>query len=119
MKLRTKKQTAGLVILLGLFFTGLSCTEPDPLYGTWRDNQGNLIIFKDSGAFTASVINPVNKQSEEFTGFFSVSKNSLSLKIADPVSKTLVTEWDIRGGMLYLDWTGEDGDSRLMTLYKQ
>jgi hypothetical protein len=117
METKAVKREAGLIILLGMVFGILSCTEPDPLYGTWQDNTGNLIIFKDSGAFTASVINPVDKQKEEFTGFFSISKNSLSLKITSPETKTLVTEWDIRGSMLYLNWTGEGG-ARLMTLYK-
>jgi hypothetical protein len=118
MKISTVKPAAGLILLLGLCFSLLSCTEPDPLYGAWQDNKGNSITFQSSGAFSAAVINPVNNKPEAFSGFFSVSKNSLSLKITEPGTRTLVTEWDIRGSMLYLDWTGEGGESRLMTLYK-
>jgi hypothetical protein len=118
MEFSMKKRTAGFILLAGLIFGVISCTEPDPLYGTWQDNGGNLIIFRDSGAFTAKVRDPENSGSEEFSGFFSVSKNSLSFDITTPAVRTLVTEWDIRGSMLYLYWTDEGEDSRLMTLYK-
>jgi hypothetical protein len=118
MEFSAKKRTAGVILLVGLLFSVISCTEPDPLYGRWQDNGGSSFTFQDSGAFTANVLNPIDKKFQEFTGFFSVSKNSLSFKITTPEARTLVTEWDIRGSMLYLDWADKEGVSHLMTLYK-
>ena len=42
----------GLLLTLTLI---TSCYTPNPLYGTWTDNDGNKIQFMDDGTFTASV----------------------------------------------------------------
>ena len=41
---------AGLLLVL---FT--SCYTPNPLYGTWTDNEGNKIQFIDDGTFSANI----------------------------------------------------------------
>jgi hypothetical protein len=43
--------------------------------------------------------------------------NSLTLECTN-ADLTVVTEWDIRGNMLYLDWPGSDGTASRLTLYK-
>lgn len=93
-----------------------SCFTPSPLYGTWSDNLGNKITFSDDNTFTAiiaverTVIDddynvPVT---ETFSGSFSVVENVLSFSTD---YGTIVTEWDIRGSILYLDWTMPQGYS--------
>ena len=93
-----------------------SCFTPSPLYGTWSDNLGNKITFSDDNTFTAiiaverTVIDddynvPVT---ETFSGSFSVAENVLSFSTD---YGTIVTEWDIRGSILYLDWTMPQGSS--------
>lgn len=93
-----------------------SCFTPSPLYGTWSDNLGNKISFSNDMSYTAiiaverTVIDddynvPVT---ETFSGSFSVAENVLSFSTD---YGTIVTEWDIRGSILYLDWTMPQGYS--------
>lgn len=95
----------------------VSCPEPVPLYGTWADNKGNSLTFTDDGAFSAVIANSAAGTTENLSGSFSVLLNSLSIRIPDQDNRQIVTEWDIRGNMLYLDWTNENGTVPL-TLYK-
>jgi hypothetical protein len=102
---------AGLLILLLV-----SCPEPVPLYGTWADNRGNIVTFISDGSFNAVITNTAGL-TENISGSFSVLLNSLAMRIPDQNNRQIVTEWDIRGNMLYLDWTDEYGTVPL-TLYK-
>lgn len=88
-----------------------SCFTPSPLYGTWSDNLGNKITFSDDMSYTAIIAtgrildedsNVLNIQAETFSGSFAVAENVLSLSTEYGL---VVTEWDIRGSILYLDWT--------------
>jgi len=103
------------------FFIGLvcllcaACFEPAPLYGTWSDNRGNTFSFYDDGTFNANVTTEGVKYNYE--GNYSLLLNALTLSCTN-VELRIVTEWDIRGNMLYLDWTNEDGVLTSMTLYK-
>jgi len=87
-----------------------ACAEPSPLYGKWSDNRGNLFSFYDDGTFDAKV-------TIDYTGTFSVLLNAMTLSCTN-VELRVVTEWDIRGNMLYLNWTNEDGIPLSMTFYK-
>jgi hypothetical protein len=106
-------------ILLLALGTGLAClsvcTEPSPLYGTWSDNRGNTFSFFEDGTFNAKV--RVNAGSNNYDGNYSVQLNALTLNCTN-VELRVVTEWDIRGNMLFFYWTDEDGELRNMTLYK-
>jgi hypothetical protein len=110
-----------LSVLAAVFCTGLvllslaACVEPAPLYGTWADNQGDRISFFDDGTFSAVIR---NQAAEElyFDGTYTVLQNALTLfNSAD--SRQIVSEWDIRGNMLYLNWPSEAGIISL-TLFK-
>lgn len=94
----------------------VSCPEPVPLYGTWADNMGNTVTFINDGSFNAAITNAAGI-TENISGSFSVLLNSLTIRIPDQNNRQIVTEWDIRGNMLYLDWTNEHGTVPL-TLYK-
>lgn len=92
-----------------------SCFTPSPLYGTWSDNLGNKITFSDDMSYTAIIAtgrildedsNVLNIQAETFSGSFAVAENVLSLSTEYGL---VVTEWDIRGSILYLDWTMPQG----------
>lgn len=87
-----------------------SCFTPSPLYGTWSDNLGNKITFSDDMSYTAIIVverNVIDEdysiaETETFSGSFAVAENVLSLSTEYGL---VVTEWDIRGSILYLDWT--------------
>ncbi|MDE5775851.1 MAG: hypothetical protein K2H67_03110 [Treponemataceae bacterium] len=93
-----------------------SCFTPSPLYGTWSDNLGNKITFSDDMSYTAIIaVEPITDgnenfgyETETFSGSFSVAENVLSLSTEYGL---VVTEWDIRGSILYLDWTMPQGSS--------
>lgn len=92
----------------GVFF---SCFTPSPLFGTWSDNLGNKITFAEDYTFVASITDVIiyDSDSEEpifepemYSGTFNVAENVISLSTE---YGTIVSEWDIRGSILYLDWT--------------
>lgn len=94
-----------------------SCFTPSPLYGTWSDNLGNKITFSNDNTYTAIIAtdriidaddNVIKYEKETFSGSFSVAENVLSFSTD---YGTIVTEWDIRGSILYLDWTMPQGYS--------
>ena len=112
-----KKNPFFLVFWAGftcLFF--IACTEPSPLYGTWADNRSNTFSFYDDGSFSAKVT-AAGGIIINYEGTYSVLLNALTLYCTN-VELRVVTEWDIRGNMLYLDWVNEDGTALSLTLYK-
>ena len=104
-------------VVAALIFTLLfiSCYTPNPLYGTWTDNEGNKIQFIDDGTFFASI-----RTSETdiaiYEGDWSCVDNVLVFHIKADTAYTRNTEWDIRGAMLYLTWTA-NGSTKMLTLY--
>jgi hypothetical protein len=97
-------------------FLCVACTEPVPLYGTWSDNRGNTFSFFDNGTFNARVT-ATGGINTNYEGNYSVLLNALTLSCTN-IELRVVTEWDIRGNMLYLDWVSEEGVTLSMTLYK-
>ena len=100
-----------------------SCYTPNPLYGTWEDNNGNTFTFQQDYSFTSKV--SMNNKIYSYTGTWQVLDNVISFAVQSvsvdgseetSVSKTIITEWDLRGSILYLSWT-EENISHLMTLY--
>ncbi len=111
-----KKAIITLTTLFGLFATIImtGCYEPSPLYGTWADNQGNTITFINDGTFTAKIYNDSNEGKQQ-EGSYVVIENTLSFSLSD--GSTVVTEWDIRGSLLYLTWSTGDTTNKTLTLY--
>jgi len=99
--------------VLCLLYT--ACPQPNPLYGTWSDNRGNTFSFYDDGTFNARVT--IDEDTDSYEGNYSVLLNALTLSCTN-VELRVVTEWDIRGNMLYLEWTNEERVAVSMTLYK-
>lgn len=97
-------------------FLFAACAEPSPLYGTWSDNLGNTFSFFEDETFSAK-ITAAGGIKNSYDGSYSVLLNALTLSCTN-VELRVVTEWDIRGNMLYLNWTNEDGVQLSMTLYK-
>jgi hypothetical protein len=111
-----KKKCVPLLAVCAFCLFAAACTEPLPLYGIWADNLGNTINFGDNGKFNASIKKPGDAVSQSYSGTFTVLQNALTLK--DTVHGIqIVTEWDIRGNMLYLNWASDKGALNL-TLYK-
>lgn len=110
---------------LSLFF---SCYAPSPLYGTWSDNLGNKLTFLADNSYTSVIVfesvydedgNFLNNETETYEGSFSVVENVLSLSTEYGL---IVTEWDIRGSVLYIDWTmpseyQDSGEVKHLKLY--
>jgi len=102
------------LLLLPLFLS--SCAEPSPFFGTWADNKGNTFSFFDDNTFSAKVTRagfPV----QNYSGNYSVLMNTLTLNCAN-VELRVVTEWDIRGNILYLDWISADSEAMSLSLFK-
>ncbi|MDR1747529.1 MAG: hypothetical protein LBR47_00540 [Spirochaetaceae bacterium] len=92
-----------------------SCIEPSPLYGSWADNRGDKLSLFSDNTFSASMMDPVEGKLT-YDGEYTVLLNSLVLSCS--TGKQIVSEWDIRGNMLYLNWTSEEGVLIPLTLYK-
>ncbi len=102
-----------MFLLLGGFL--MSCNQPVPLYGTWADNRGDRLTFSSDGTFVAAINDPL-LGSTFYNGDFVVLLNSLSFNWSDGTQ--IVSEWDIRGNILYINWTNSDGDTIPLSLYK-
>ena len=89
--------------------------EPSPFVGTWADNRGDKIVFMDDGTFTATITNYAGEISIT-EGTYTVLLNAITFNTSSGYQT--VSEWDIRGNMLYLVWTDSDGNSIQLTLYK-
>jgi hypothetical protein len=93
----------------------LSCTLPSPLYGTWADNKGNTIAFFADNTFNTKMIGSLGTKSYE--GNYTVLLNSLTMDCSE-IGLRIVTEWDIRGNILYIDWITVDEDTLTLSLFK-
>lgn len=102
------------VLLVLCLFILVGCTTPSPFIGTWADNSGNTITFGIENDFSASIKN-ASDDLISYTGTYTVIQNALYIE-SDNLN--IVTEWDIRGSMLYLEWTDADKFSQKLTLYK-
>ena len=112
---KTNKRNFFLFLLLAITSLSLSsCYEPSPLYGVWADNKGNQITFNADSSYAATLLDST-LTSYVIEGSYTVLMNALTFTRDD--GSTLVTEWDIRGNMLYLTWTFETETVNL-TLYK-
>ena len=102
------------VLLVLCLFILVGCTTPSPFIGTWADNSGNTITFGAENDFTASIKN-ASDDLIPYTGSYTIIQNALYIECEN---LNIVTEWDIRGSMLYLEWTDKDKFSQKLTLYK-
>jgi hypothetical protein len=97
-------------------FLVLSCQEPVPLYGSWMDNGGNRITFVNDGTFVAAIVNKEDMTNKIYTGTYTVLQNSMSFSCPEE-DLLIVTEWDLRGNMLYITWPNK-GENVPLTLFK-
>ena len=113
---KMKKSTKIIIIILAVLITALfsSCYTPSPLYGTWGDNVGNTISFLPDGSFTSTTKNSMNKEIKT-NGNWTCNENVLV--ITRDSGTRFLSEWDIRGSMLYLDWVDDLNQSIELTLY--
>lgn len=103
-----------ILILTLVMFAG--CYTPNPLYGTWSDNDGNKIQFMDGGSFNATI-----KDSSDtpvtYEGDWATIDNVLVFTIKGETSTyTRTTQWDIIGAIMHLTWTSNNS-TRNLTLY--
>lgn len=113
---KTKSLLSSLFIsfIIFMMLSATSCYTPSPLYGTWVDNKSNQIVFKSDGTYSATI--SISSISNTYSGTYTVLQNALTFTKENGDSS--VTEWDIRGDMLYLNWTDNYGTTMSLTLYK-
>lgn len=104
----------GLMVLAGLLLLA-SCAEPNPLVGTWADNAGATLTLMADNSFMAKITNSYN-QAVNTEGTYNVLLNVITFTTTSGHQR--VTEWDIRGNMLYINWTDDQGNTQPLTLYK-
>ena len=118
LSLREKKGAIFIALGAAVLLLLAACEpEPSPLYGTWADNRGNTFSFFDDNTFNARVVSSAGLPARNFSGNYTVLLNTLTLD-CDDIDLRVVTEWDLRGNILYFNWiTAEDGNMSL-TLFK-
>lgn len=99
---------AFVVVTAAWLFT--ACQEPSPLLGTWSDNSGNRLTLINDGSFIMML------DGERYEGTFTTLINAITFSVKTN-GTTVVSEWDIRGNMLYLTWRTSTKQTAL-TLYK-
>lgn len=105
--MKNTKKICFAVLISTLMLIISSCYTPSPLYGTWTDNDGNKIMFMDDGSFSARIVDS-SGTSTNYEGAYTVIDNIISFKITTPSAFTRVSEWDIRGAILYVRFEGQD-----------
>ncbi|WP_407426997.1 hypothetical protein [Treponema sp.] len=109
------KKNICFTAIFGLFLVILaSCYTPSPIYGTWADNAGNKITFVDDGSYSATVLDSTNTK-VFYSGTWVVNGNVLVFSKNNGTS--INTEWDLRGSILYLDWTDDEANTKSLSLY--
>ena len=116
MKHETLLKRIALVLAVSGGILFIACMEPVPLYGKWADNRGDSISFFDDSSFVAIIVYPQDGTKKTYEGSWSILLNSLTLTCTN-ADLQIVSEWDIRGNMLYLEWASDAG-SLPLTLYK-
>lgn len=112
---RTKESLAVFLVAVILGATLVSCAEPSPLVGTWADNKGDQIVLMADSSFSATITDSTGSTSRS-EGTYIVLLNAISFTTSS--GQQTVSEWDIRGNMMYLTWTDTTGNSLSLTLYK-
>jgi len=105
----------GLMVLAGLLLLSSCKMQPNPLTGTWADNAGSTLTLMADNTFLAKIIN-IYDQPVTTEGTYSVLLNAITFTTASGHQR--VSEWDIRGNILYLNWTDDTGVSMPLSLYK-
>lgn len=105
----------GFCTLLAVLLLASCATEPNPLVGAWADNRGDTLTLMADNSFMAKITNSYN-QAVNTEGTYSVLLNVITFTTTSGHQR--VTEWDIRGNMLYINWTDDGGNTTPLTLYK-
>lgn len=108
--MKTKKIILAAISIITLSFLLNSCYTPSPLYGTWANNDQNKITFIADGTYTAKIAGE-NKE-----GTWQTIDNVLVISFDG--GNTSITEWEIRGNILYLKDFKVSSDPIQLILYK-
>lgn len=115
--MRIIRRIVVVLTLMAIVLLMSSCNpEPNPLVGSWADNQGATITLMADNNFMAKITDATTGQAVNTEGTYSVLLNVITFTTKSGHQR--VTEWDIRGNMLYITWTDEKGKSTPLTLYK-
>lgn len=115
MKRHIQNGVLGIGILLVILLLASCATQPNPLVGAWADNSGATLTLMADNSFMAKITNNYG-QAVSTEGTYNVLLNVITFVTSSGHQR--VTEWDIRGNMLYINWTDDSGKSVPLTLYK-
>jgi hypothetical protein len=111
-----KRIKYGRLLLLGLgCVLFIACAEPGPLYGNWADNRGNAVSFFDDNTFNAKITDSAG--TANYSGNYTLLLNSLTIDCTE-IGLRFVTEWDIRGNILYMEWVKDKDNTSFLSLFK-
>lgn len=94
-------------LLIVIFTSG--CYAPSPFYGTWADNSGDTITFMSDMSYNAKIY--INNTVTSQTGSYEVLMNVLILRGEN--GNVMESEWDIRGNILYMEWSDGSKNKKL------
>ena len=72
------------------------CYVPSPLYGKWQSGSGDTITFIQGGEYIAKI------GDTQYDGSWVVNDNVIVISKSD--GSSFVSEWNIRGSILRLNW---------------
>ncbi|MGL4986895.1 MAG: hypothetical protein ACRC5H_07145 [Treponemataceae bacterium] len=107
-----------LVLSVGMYFSFFSCVAPSPLVGKWSDNYNDVSLTADMTC-VFSLTDIVTGKVTRLEGTYAISSNVLIFTLDQ--GNTILSEWDIRGSMLYLYWPTPDDNTnpiKILTLYR-
>ena len=110
-----KKKVFILTIIFSVLFLASCSYKPNPITGTWADNRGDQLTLFPDNTYSAKITTTVGEKLT-INGMYNVMLNAIAFTSENGYQ--VVSEWDIRGSMLYLEWPDSEGKKLQLTLYK-
>lgn len=111
--MKTKKRFLIIAALMAALLSLSSCYAPSPLYGTWMDNNGTSLMLMNTMDYSLRYNNSQGIKCDE-QGTWAVQDNVINFSTSQGV---VVSEWDLRGAILFLTWKDNTGTTINMQLY--
>jgi len=111
--MNSKKKYLIIAVLMAALLSLSSCYAPSPLYGTWMDNNGTTLKLMNTMDYSMKYVNSQGLKADE-QGTWAVQDNVINFTTSSGV---VVSEWDLRGAILYLTWKDNTGTTINMQLY--
>ncbi len=111
--MKNKKRFLITAVLMTVLLSLSSCYAPSPLYGTWMDNSGTTLTLMNTMDYSMKYKDSQNMDCNE-QGTWAVQDNVINFSTSSGI---VVSEWDLRGAILFLTWKDNNGETINMQLY--